>query len=804
MKPRAAWLAALVLLAGSAQAADTYGPTGSDENLSAIAYKVRPHQTKISTCQAALALYWSNPQAFQGSIHRLTSGVVLTVPSAEEIDSVSPGLAAKLFNDPGFEFPTKRPERGTALAGRPKAAGSEAVKAPAVAPTAPTAPVVAPPAPSKPAPNPAPKPAPPPVAAPAPVAESPAKPAVVVPAVPPAVLSRPVEIPPAKKPDAAPAVPAVAILVRPEPAPAPALAPAEEATHADANDPSLTERRRPGEPGPVRPQVTAPTISPNRETQLLPVAPPPQPWQPDAWTKAPVPDRWRILNSLGLVPQHWYDPYHQNTFKGDKPVRNGDEFLILSAIFDGIIEPRKFPQPVGPQSTTHSGSTGIFGGFDNTLYNTNIILSAVYLKGDTTFRPPNWEFHLLPVLSLNYARAEEARVLDIDPRDGAARSDSHLGWQEVFVDYHLRNVSDRFDFDSFRIGIQPFSSDFRGFLFQDNQLMLRYFGNRDNNRWQFNLAYFRRLEKDTNSGLNDVSEPLRDDDTFVANLYRQDFPVVGFTSQGIVAYNRNREDGRKRFFNKNGFIERPFSLGTESPRSYDVTYVGYNGDGHFGRLNLTVSTYLALGKEDQGVFVDRKRDIAAGFGAAEASIDQDWIRWRLSALYQTGDDDPYDGEANGFDAIFENPTFAGADTSFWFRQAVPLIGGGGVNLSQRNGLLNDLRSSKEHGQSNFANPGLLLVGVGNDMDLMPQLRLSTNFNHLWFDDTTTLEVARNQTPIDKDIGWDLSAALIWRPFFQQNLIFRLSGAYLLPGDGFKNLYPDEDGYSVLGNLILTY
>ena len=44
------------------------------------------------------------------------------------------------------------------------------------------------------------------------------------------------------------------------------------------------------------------------------------------------------------------------------------------------------------------------------------------------------------------------------------------------------------DFDSLRIGIQPFSSDFRGFLFQDNQLGVRLFGTRDNNRWQYNLA----------------------------------------------------------------------------------------------------------------------------------------------------------------------------------------------------------------------------------------------------------------------------------------------------------------------------
>ena len=96
--------------------------------------------------------------------------------------------------------------------------------------------------------------------------------------------------------------------------------------------------------------------------------------------------------------------------------------------------------------------------------------------------------------------------VNVDPREGTTRDDHHVGIQAAFVDKHLRNVSDNYDFDSFRVGIQPFSSDFRGFLFQDNQLGVRLFGTRDNNRWQYNLAWFRRLEKDTNSGLNDVGQ----------------------------------------------------------------------------------------------------------------------------------------------------------------------------------------------------------------------------------------------------------------------------------------------------------
>jgi len=539
---------------------------------------------------------------------------------------------------------------------------------------------------------------------------------------------------------------------------------------------------------------------PNRKSGLKPVAPA-DTWK-DPGPASAVPDRWRLLETLNLLPERWYDPYRQNTLKGDKPVYGEDGFVTLLLVSDTVYEPRRLPTPVGPQSTSDPGSTDIFGGGEQTVMSQNLLFSFVYLKGNTTFKPPDFEFHLTPAYNLNYVESKEERLLQIDPRGGNGRGDQHLGLQELFVDFHLRNVSDRYDFDSVRFGIQPFSTDFRGFLFQDNQLALRLFGTRANNRYQYNLAWIRRLEKDTNSGLNDQNRSLRDDDLYVVNLYMQDFPVVGHTSQAIVAHNRNTET--ELFYDNNGFLARPLSFGSERPREYELTYLGYNGDGHFGRVNLTSSLYLALGSETSSPFRDSEGDISAGFAALEASMDFDWTRVRASLLWGSGEDDPFDDEANGFDAVFENPIFAGADTSFWIRQPVPLIGGGVVALSARNGVLNSLRHSKEHGQSNFTNPGIQLVGVGADFDLTPQLRLSLNANELWFDDSTVLEVARNQGDIAREIGLDLSAAAIWRPFMQQNIVLRVSGATLLPGAGFKELFPDETPYSVLTNLILTY
>ncbi|NDU78344.1 hypothetical protein GWI34_38015, partial [Actinomadura sp. DSM 109109] len=191
------------------------------------------------------------------------------------------------------------------------------------------------------------------------------------------------------------------------------------------------------------------------------------------------------------------------------------------------------------------------------------------------------------------------------------------------------------------------------------------------------------------------------------------------------------------------------------------------------------------------------------------SYDHDWMRFRLSGLYASGDGNPYDNTEEGFDAISENPIFAGADTSYWIRQAIPFAGGGrAVTLSGRNGILNSLRSSKDEGQSNFNNPGTALLGVGADFDLTPRFRLSSNVNHLWFATTRVLETLRNEGTIPDDIGWDVSGAAIFRPKATQNIIFRLSAAALVPGSGFHDLFSstdrDRNYYSVLANIILNY
>jgi len=575
-------------------------------------------------------------------------------------------------------------------------------------------------------------------------------------------------------------------------------------------DPELIDGRE-------RPGYTAPLperIEQRNEGAIR--APPPEAFPKD---QLPIPDRWRLIESLGLVRENLLDPYNQNTYKGDRPINldkvpwlpiTGDDwFFVANLISDSVYEPRTFPIPVGVQTTEDPDRNDVFGNDFSQVFSQTFIAGFALLKGSTTFKPPTIEYRLTLAYNVNYVDVPERRVLFVEPSKPSHRLDQFLGVQEAFVDYHFSQFdNDRFDFISIRAGIQPFQSDFRGFLFNDQQLGVRLFGSRDNNRFQFNLGAFWRLEKDTNSGLNAILRSPRDDFVFVANAYRQDFLIPALTSQVTVVYNMNREADDIQI-DTNGFPVRPALLGTLRGREYDVAYLGYNVDGRLGRVNLTGSFYWALGEDRNSFFTDRPADINAQFAAVEASYDRDWMRFRLSGAYASGDSDPYDDKETGFDAIFENPVFAGADTSYWIRQTIPFAGGGrAISINGRNGLLNSLRSSKEQGQSNFNNPGLMLVGLGADFDLTPHFRLSANANHLWFENTATLEVLRNEGSIPKEIGYDLSAAAIWRPKANQNIVLRLSAATLLAGDGFQDLFDnlgeEQEFYSILANVVLTY
>ncbi|HEX8720616.1 MAG TPA: carboxypeptidase-like regulatory domain-containing protein [Pyrinomonadaceae bacterium] len=518
------------------------------------------------------------------------------------------------------------------------------------------------------------------------------------------------------------------------------------------------------------------------------------PTRPD---RVPVRDRWRVgfpeYSRYGSVAGGRdipfrrggaLNPYDQSILKGDYPIFGQHVFLILSATSTTAVQQQRTPIPSNP-SSARPGSAEFFGKPEVLAVNQILQFSFEMFSGDTTFRPRQWAIKLSPTFSVpNYVHAREQGVLNIDPRRGTTRTDWQFSFEEAFAEVKLEDVNANYDAVSARVGIQPFVSDFRGFLYTDNNLGARLFGGFKNNQYQFNLAYFAQLEKDTNSGLNRFDR--RPQNVYVANLFRQDFLAKGYTAQLSFHFN---DDRRSVEYDRNGFKVRPAVVGDARPHSVKVGYLGLSGDGHLGRVNLTNSYYFALGTDSRNPIAGRKTRVKAHMAAAEASLDKDYQRFRASFFFASGDKNPTDGKASGFDSILDDPNFAGGQFSFWNRVGIPLAGTA-VGLTQPLSLLPSLRSSKTQGQANHVNPGILIGTLGYDVEVTQRLKAVFNFNHLRFHRTEPLEYLLFQNRIRHDIGEDLSVGVAYRPRLTNNITLNFGASMLKPGRGFRDIYTD--------------
>jgi hypothetical protein len=526
--------------------------------------------------------------------------------------------------------------------------------------------------------------------------------------------------------------------------------------------------------------------------------------EPDRWiVTMPNWDRYAIGGEYPYVKSRTWDPFNKNTLKGDVPIIGKQTFLNITAISDTFVDGRRLPVPSNV-SSARPGSSEFFGKGGQFFLDQRFLFSFDLFHGDTSFRPVDWRIRITPVISLNYLKVRELGIVNVDVRDGTSRLDSHIGLQEAFGELKLHDIGPNYDFVSVRAGIQGFNSDFRGFLFVEEQPGVRFFGNLDSNRWQYNAAYFNLLEKNTNSGLNSMA--LRGQQVIIANLYRQDFLFQGYTAQVSVHYDM---DQATIHYDDNGFLVRPspvgavFSSGMIRPHSVHAGYVGWTGDGHIGPVNLTHAFYQAFGNDSFNPIAARPVVINAQMAALELSVDKDWIRFKGSAFYASGSANPASGRARGFDSIDDFPEFAGGIFSLWERESIRLTGSG-VALTAGDSLLPDLRSSKNEGQANFENPGLFLANAGTDFDLTPKLRGFVNVNYLRFERTETLEQILFQSPIHHGIGVDSSFGVRYRPPLTENISITAGVAALVPGQGLKDIYTGKTMLSIFTDVRFQF
>ena len=546
----------------------------------------------------------------------------------------------------------------------------------------------------------------------------------------------------------------------------------------------------------------------------------PQPLEPlpeDEKIFTAVPNRWnyefpeyhryprtgRYVDTQN-ADMHWWDPFNRNKLKGDYPVIGNRTFFELLLASDTFADGRRLPTP-SLLGSERPDSQNFFGKFGQFALSENLTFSATLFHGDTAFRPIDWQIKFTPEVNVNYFAAKERGIVNIDVRKGTDRFDNHVGLQEAFVEAKLKDLSSEYDFVSIRAGIQTFNSDFRGFIFFDQEPGIRIFGNLGSNRWQYNLAAFAMLEKDTNSGLNRFE--YRNQNVFIANVYRQDFLTKGYTIQASFHYDK---DDASIKYDENHFLVRPAPFGNFVPHKIRSYYYGLTGDGHIKRINVTHAFYQVLGTDTFNEIAGRRVGINGQMAALELSLDKDWIRYRVSAFYSSGDrvatggaKPQLKGTAHGFDTIFDNPNFAGGIFSFWNREGLRLLGSG-VSLNGNNSLVPSLRSSKIEGQASYVNPGLMLINAGTDIDITTKMRGFINFNAVRFVHTAPLEILLFQKPIHNALGADSGIGVKYRPPLSDNIVITAGFNAFFPFRGFRDIYTSQTLYSLFTNVRFMF
>lgn len=533
-----------------------------------------------------------------------------------------------------------------------------------------------------------------------------------------------------------------------------------------------------------------------------------------------VPNRWALeqpdyrryaqKGEYLYTRSRWYDPFNRSRLKGDQPVwpelLGQQLFLNFTASSETFFDARRVPSPSNV-SAARPGSEDFFGKGEQAFLDQTFRFTADLFHGDASFKPADWRIRITPEISVNDLKVRELGIVGPDVRSGTNRFDTHLGLQEGFVEVKLHDLSPNYDFVSLRAGIQEFNADFRGFLFVDEQPALRIFGNLHSDRIEYNVAYFHLLEKNTNSGLNSFER--RHQQVLVGNVYLQDFVYPGYTTEFVVAWNK---DDPSLHYDDNGFLVRPSPVGNVVQQTagggpvlhrVNVGYAGWLGSGHIGRLNLTHAFYQASGEDSFNPIAGRRVTVNAQLAAAEVSYDRDWMRYRLSVFYTSGDGSPRNGRARGFDSIVDLPNFAGGLFSFWNREAIRLLGSG-ILLTAPGSLIPSLRSSKEEGQANFVNPGIFLANAGADFNITPKLRGFANFNYLRFSRTEPLELLLFQSAIRHSIGEDFGAGVEYRPPLTENIVITGGASALDPGDGFRDIYGGRTLFSAFAAVKFTF
>ncbi len=479
-----------------------------------------------------------------------------------------------------------------------------------------------------------------------------------------------------------------------------------------------------------------------RASVVLTAAPPADsaslPQLTPALDRRSLPNRWRRLDPNGLLVSYsLLNPYGQNPLKGDFAVLGQNTFAVLTLI--------------GNPAANVSSQENVDPQFNNRL-----VGAFELFNGLTVFKPKTWSVRgaVQGLFNRGNADLEELELL------------------ELFGEFKLTDIgSQSYDFASVRGGIQAFASDFDGLIYNDINLGGQLFGEAAANRYRWTAAAFSPRVKSPGNG---VTFDAVNQTVIVANLVAEDFIRPGFNGLFSVHANLDR---------------------SVDNNNLDAYYIGFTSDGNLGRLEFTPTVYFAFGKEDANPIAMQETTIRAFLAGFQLAYPQNWRKYRLAVFMASGDSDPLDDQATGFDAVLDNIKLFGGPNSF--------VIGGAQLLTRPNSFLPANRAAVQGSgaRANFVNPGMQVFNCGIDHVLSPKVFMQFDYNYFRFFDTAVLEPSIG-SGVSAGLGHEVSGAVRYRVFLDENLAFQIGGGAFFPQGAGETLLGSSDPLFT-GNIALV-